>query len=321
MTAADELTPAARARRFDHQHARRLRALAYRMLGSRADAEDIVQEAWLRWAEVDESGIDSPAAFLTRMVTHLCLDRLRSAAAQREHYVGVWLPEPLLEDEALFGWAPAPEQQAEFAQDVSIAFMLALERLSPLERAAFLLHDVFDVDHAEIARHLGREEAACRQLVSRARRHVKADYARREVAAEEAERLTTAFMQAVRSHDVGALARLLSEDAVLMSDGGGKVTAVPRPLHGGDKVARAFIGFARMPASAGWRMLPARVNGLPGVLIVDMAAGGRLVQAVGLAPAGEPGQPARVGALYIQRNPDKLAALARHVTTSLARPS
>lgn len=324
MTTAADSTPAARARRFDQEHARRLRALGYRMLGSRADAEDIVQEAWLRWAEVDEAGIDNPAAFLTRMVTNLCLDRLRSAAAQREHYVGVWLPEPLLEDEALFGWAPAPEQQAEFAQDVSIAFMLALERLSPLERAAFLLHDVFDLDHAEIARHLGREEAACRQLVSRARRHVKADYARREVAEEEAERLTTAFMQAVHSRDVAALARLLSDDAVLMADGGGKVSAVPRPLHGGERVARAFIGFARLPTSAGWHMLPARVNGLPGVLIVDTAAGGRLVQAVGLAPSGalgDVGQGVRVGALYIQRNPDKLAALARHVTTSLARPS
>ena len=320
MTPADP-SPTARAQRFDQVHARRLRALAYRMLGSRADAEDAVQEAWLRWAEVDEAGVENAGAFLSRLVTNLCLDRLRSAVVQREHYVGVWLPEPLLEDEALFGWAPGPEQQAEFAQDVSIAFMLALERLSPLERAAFLLHDVFDLDHAEIARHLGREEAACRQLVSRARRHVKADYARREVAAEEAERLTTAFMQAVRSQDVAALARLLSDDAVLMADGGGKVSAVPRPLQGGERVAKAFIGFARLPAGAGWRMVPARVNGLPGVLIVDTAAGGRLVQAVALSPTGEPGEPARVGALYIQRNPDKLAALARDVTALQARPS
>ncbi|WP_415659337.1 RNA polymerase sigma factor SigJ [Roseateles sp.] len=314
----DHFSPTARALRFDRDHARRLRALAYRMLGSRAEAEDVVQEAWLRWAEVDEAGVEHAGAFLSRLVTNLSLDRLRSAAVQREHYVGVWLPEPLLEDEALFGWAPAPEKQAEFAQDLSIAFMLALERLSPLERAAFLLHDVFDLDYDEIARHLDRGEPACRQLVSRARKNVKADYARREVAREEAERLVNAFMDAVRSEDVSALARLLAEDAVLMADGGGKVSAVPRPLHGGGQVARVFIGFAQLPTSQGWRLLPARVNGLPGLLIVDDAAGGRLVQTIALAPAREPGQ---VGAVYIQRNPDKLAAIAGHVTSGATGPS
>jgi len=321
MTDAIDRSPAARARRYDQDHARRLRALAYRMLGSRAEAEDIVQEAWLRWAEVDEATIDHAGAFLSRLVTNLCLDKLRSAAAQREQYVGVWLPEPLLEDEDLFGWTPSPETQAEFAQDVSVAFMLALERLSPLERAAFLLHDVFDMDYGEIAGHLDRTEAACRQLISRARKNIKGDYARREVAREESERLVGAFMQAVRSQDVSALARLLSEDAVLMADGGGRVSAVPRPLQGGAVIARTFIGFAQMPTSRGWRLLPARVNGLPGCLIVDDAAGGRLVQTIALAPA----EGARVGAVYIQRNPDKLAAiaarLARDVTTGDAASS
>lgn len=307
MTDAPDPSPAARARRFDQAHARRLRALAYRMLGSRAEAEDIVQEAWLRWAEVDEAGVEHPGAFLSRLVTNLCLDRLRSAAAQREQYVGVWLPEPLLDDEDLFGWAPSPETQAEFAQDVSVAFMLALERLSPLERAAFLLHDVFDMDYGEIAGHLDRSEAACRQLISRARKNIKADYARREVAREEGERLVAAFMQAVQSRDASALARLLSEDAVLMSDGGGRVSAVPKPLHGGALVARTFIAFAQLPTSRGWRLLPATVNGLPGCLIVDDAAGGRLVQTIALAPS----QPGQVGALYIQRNPDKLGAIAQ----------
>lgn len=314
----DDLSPTARALRFDRDHARRLRGLAYRMLGSRAEAEDIVQEAWLRWAEVDEAVVEHAGAYLSRLVTHLCLDRLRSAAVQREHYVGVWLPEPLLEDEALFGWAPGPEKQAEFAQDLSIAFMLALERLSPLERAAFLLHDVFDLDYAEIGRHLDRSEAACRQLVSRARKNVRADYARRDVAREEAERLVNAFMDAVRSQDVSALARLLAEDAVLMADGGGKVSAVPRPLQGGTRVARAFIGFAQLPASRGWRLVPAFVNGLPGLLVVDDMAGGRLVQAIALAPDPAPG---RVGAVYIQRNPDKLAAIAARVTGGAANPS
>lgn len=309
--------PTARAHHYDQVHARRLRALAYRMLGSRAEAEDIVQEAWLRWAEVDEATVQHEGAFLTRLVTNLCLDKLRSAAAQREQYVGVWLPEPLLEDEALFGWSPSPETQAEFAQDVSVAFLLALERLSPLERAAFLLHDVFDLDYGEIARHLDRSEAACRQLISRARKNVKADYARREVAREESDRLIAAFMQAVQSRDVTALAQLLSEDAVMLADGGGRVSAVPRPLHGGAVVARTFIAFTQMPASRGWRLVPATVNGLPGCLIVDDLNGGRLVQTVALAPA----EGGHVGAVYIQRNPDKLAAIARRVTTGAADPS
>ncbi|WP_457322045.1 RNA polymerase sigma factor SigJ [Roseateles sp. P5_E11] len=314
----DDLSPTARALRFDRDHARRLRALAYRMLGSRAEAEDIVQEAWLRWAEVDAAPIQHEGAFLSRLVTNLCLDKLRSAAVQREQYVGVWLPEPMLEDEALFGWAPGPEKQAEFAQDVSIAFMLALERLSPLERAAFLLHDVFDLDYDEIGRHLDRSEAACRQLISRARKNIKADYARREVAKEEADRLVNAFMDAVRSQDVSALAQLLSEDAVLMADGGGKVSAVPKPLHGGAQIARTFIGFAQLPTSRSWRLLPAVVNGLPGLLILDDSNGGRLVQTIALAPSAESGQ---VGAVYIQRNPDKLSGIRMRVTNAAADPS
>lgn len=310
-TMADEAdrSPAARAHRYNRDHARRLRALAYRMLGSRADAEDIVQEAWLRWTEVDESTVKHAGAFLSRMVTNLCLDKLRSAAAQREHYIGVWLPEPLLEEDDLFGWTPGPEKQAEFAEDVSVAFMLALERLSPLERAAFLLHDVFGLDYDEIARHLERTETACRQLASRARKNIRSDYARREVAQEERDRLVDAFMHAVRSRDVTALAQVLAADAVLLSDGGGKVAAVPRPLHGNTRIARTFIGFARMPASRGWRLVPMIVNGLPGCLIVDDLAGGRLVQTIALAPSVH--EPNLVGALYIQRNPDKLRAIAQ----------
>lgn len=307
--------PVERARRFDLEHARKLRALAYRMVGSRADAEDIVQEAWLRWAEVDELTVLNEGAYLSRLVTNLCLDRLRSAAVQREQYVGVWLPEPLLDDELGFGWSPGPEQQAEFAQDVSVAFLLALERLSPLERAAFLLHDVFDLDYGEIARHLDREEAACRQLISRARKRVKADYARREVAEEERQRLFEAFADAVRSQDVTALAEVLAQDAVLLADGGGKVNAVARPLHGRTQVATVFIGFARLPTSSGWRLAPAVVNGLPGCLVFDDRDGGRLVQTIALAPSAD--EPGRIGAIYVQRNPDKLG----HVTTGPVDPS
>lgn len=310
-TSADSI---ARAERFDRDHARSLRALAYRMLGSRADAEDIVQEAWLRWTEVDEATVTHAGAYLSRIVTHLCLDRLGSAQARREHYVGVWLPEPLLDDETLTEWAPDPQAQAEFTQDVSIAFMLALERLSPLERAAFLLHEVFDLDFDEIGQRLERTPAACRQLNSRARKHVQADYARREVAQEERQRLFAAFSHAVQTRDPDALARVLADDAVMLADGGGKVSAVPRPLHGSALVARTFIGFARMATSQGWRLVPAQVNGLPGCLIFDDAQGGELVQTIALAPSAD--HPGRIGALYIQRNPDKLrrlpARLGRH---------
>lgn len=301
-----------RALRFDRDHARGLRALAYRMLGSRAEAEDIVQEAWLRWAEVDEAGVQHAGAFLSKLVTHLCLDKLGSATARREQYVGVWLPEPLLDDEARGAWSPSPEAQAEFAQDVSVAFMLALERLSPLERAAFLLHEVFELDFDEVAERMGRSAAACRQLSSRARKHVTADYARREVAEEERLRLFGAFSEAVRTRDVEALARVLTDDAVLLADGGGKVSAVPRPLHGGTLVAKTFIGFASLPTSQHWRLQAATVNGMPGCLIFDDADGGRLVQAMALAPSAS--EPGHIGAIYIQRNPDKLrgvlAALA-----------
>jgi RNA polymerase sigma-70 factor (ECF subfamily) len=285
------------------------------MLGSRAEAEDIVQEAWLRWAEVDERTVDNAGAYLSRLTTNLCLDKLGSAAARREQYVGVWLPEPLLEDEILFGWAPSPERQAEFAQDVSVAFMLALERLSPLERAAFLLHDVFDLEYDEIGQHLDRNADACRQLVSRARRNVKADYARREVAEEERQRLVAAFTEAIRTHDISALAQVLAEDAVLLTDGGGKVHAISRQLHGRTPIAKAMVGFAKLDISKGWRLVPAMVNSLPGYLVFDDEKGGALVQTVALAPAEASGH---VGGVYIQRNPDKLADIARLLGVSTA---
>ena len=308
------LSPSERARRFDTEHARRLRALAYRMLGSRAEAEDIVQETWLRWAEVDEAGIDNIGAYLSRLTTNLCLDKLGSAATRREQYVGTWLPEPLLEDEILFGWAPSPERQAEFAQDVSVAFMLALERLSPLERAAFLLHDVFDLEYTEIAGHLDRSDATCRQLVSRARRNVKADYARREVAEEERQRLSAAFAEAIRTQDMAALTQVLVEDAVLLADGGGKVSAITKPLHGNTGIAKALVGWARMEHHSGWRLVPMLVNGLPGLLVLDDHDGGRLVQTIALAPAAD--DSGRIGAIYIQRNPDKLAGLMEKLAAS-----
>ncbi|WP_067280015.1 RNA polymerase sigma factor SigJ [Mitsuaria sp. 7] len=299
-----EDSPAARALRYERDHARSLRALAYRMLGSRAEAEDIVQEGWLRWADVDESTVRHEGAFLSRLVTNLCLDRLQSAAMRREQYVGVWLPEPLVDEAA--EWSPSPEAQAEFAQDVSVAFMLTLERLSPLERAAFLLHEVFELDFDEIARRLDRSAAACRQLASRARQHVKADYVRHEVEDDDRQRLFQAFIGALQSFDVDGLAKVLTDDAVLLADGGGKVTAVPRMLEGAMTVARAFVGWVKMPTSRDWRIRPALVNGLPGCIFYDAA--GEPIQTVALRPAMAPG---RVSAVYVQRNPDKLGHLPR----------
>jgi RNA polymerase sigma-70 factor, ECF subfamily len=293
-----------RALRYDRDHARNLRALAYRMLGSRSEAEDIVQEAWLRWAQLDESAIQHAGAYLSRLVTNLCLDKLSSATSRREQYVGVWLPEPLLDHE--FGWSLGPEEQAEYTHDVSVAFMLALERLSPLERAAFLLHDVFDLDFDEIGRRLDRSSTACRQLANRARHHIKADYARREVEEEERERLLSAFFNAVHNFDVDALAKLLTEDAVMLSDGGGKVNAVPHPLEGRELVAKVFIGFAKLPKSRVWRLEPTLINGLPGFLILNSETS-ELVQTVTLEPSAT--EPGRIDAIYIQRNPDKLQSL------------
>ncbi len=284
-------------------HRPRLTGLAYRMLGSVAEAEDAVQDAWLRWHQAERGAVRDPGAFLRRVVARLCLDRLKSARARRESYVGPWLPEPVLDAEALRGGAPP--DAGEWADDLSFALMLALERLSPLERAAFLLHDVFDIGFAEVAAALGRGEAACRQLAARARAHVRAARpARFAVPPEEGERLAAAFLAAVRSGDPAALARLLAEDAVLQTDGGGRKAAALNPLLGRDRIARFFAGLARkarLPRAVVVR--PARVNGLPG--FVSLEEDGTLQTVAVEAAAG-----ALIGAIYIVRNPDKLRHLA-----------
>ena len=275
---------------FEAQRSR-LTRLAYRMLGSIAEAEDTVQDAWPRWAGADHATIDEPAAWLVRVVTRLCLDRLRAARARRETYVGPWLPEPLIEELA--------EDPLERAEDVSVAFLLALQRLSPLERAAFLLHDVFDADYAALAKTLGREEAACRQLLSRARAHVKDARPRFSVPQDEAARLAAAFMDAAARNDATALAELLAEDCVLISDGGGKRKAALRPLVGRDDVLALIRGLAWRQ---GWplpgNIRPARINGYPGVVLEDAEG----VQTIAFEPDGE----GHVAAIYIVRNPDKL---------------
>jgi RNA polymerase sigma-70 factor (ECF subfamily) len=187
-------------------HRRALTGLAYRMLGSRAEAEDVVQDAYLRWHTVDHAAINEPRRYLGTVVTRLCLDRMKSAQARRETYVGQWLPEPLVDE--TFG----DDTAGDLAHDISVALMLVLERLSPLERASFLLHDVFGVDFAEVSHTLGRGEAACRQLAARARQHIEADRPRFVASREEGHRLAAAFQNAAASGDLQALRQILAED-------------------------------------------------------------------------------------------------------------
>lgn len=284
------------ARTFEAERGR-LTGLAYRLLGSLADAEDAVQDTWLRWRDVDIASVARPRAYLSSIVTRLCLDRLKSARHRREIYVGPWLPEPLLEDPAL---ASLPDDA--LAQDVSFALMLALERLSPLERAAFLLHDVFDMEFSEIAGILDRTEAACRQLASRARGNIRRDRPRFDVAETESAVIADAFFSAARSGDVQALGRLLGDGATLHGDGGGKKTAVLNVITGGDRITRLFAGLAAKPDHRPPLLrLPVKLNGLPGELSVE-ADGTRQAGALDIRDG-------IVRAVYIIRNPDKLALL------------
>ena len=260
------------------------------MLGSVAEAEDVAQDAWLRWDRADPATINDPAAWLTRVVTRLCLDRLRAERARREAYIGPWLPEPLIEDAA---------DPVERAEDVSVAFLLALQRLSPLERAAFLLHDVFDEDYGAIARTLDRGEVACRRLLSRARAHIRDARPRFVVPADQAARLIGAFLEAAAKNDASGMAALLAEDCLLISDGGGKRPAALRPMVGREEVMRLIRGLIwRGKAPAFDDVRPARINGAPGFILRD--PGG--VQTI----AFEADADGRLAAIYIVRNPEKL---------------
>jgi RNA polymerase sigma-70 factor (ECF subfamily) len=289
-------------------HRRRLLGLAYRMLGSIAEAEDAVQEAYLRWHAADRDAVASPRAFLTTTTTRICLDVLRSARVKREAYVGEWLPEPVLDADAL-----APDAQTALAEDLSIALLLALDRLSPLERAAFLLHDVFDCSFTELASALGRSEAACRQLAARARVHVRAARLRKDAPAT-AERdaaagakhrqLLSAFVDAARSGDVDGLMHLLAHDVRFIADGGGKVPAALNVIEGADRTARFVAGAIRKGLVAGVTLRFATINGLPGLIIHGDDGS---IQSTAFEIEGD-----RIRAIYVVRNPDKL----RHVTPS-----
>jgi RNA polymerase sigma-70 factor, ECF subfamily len=270
-------------------HRRFLVGLAYRMLGSLAEAEDVVQDAYLRTRDVDAT-IDEPRAYLARVVTNLCLDRLKSARVRREEYVGTWLPEPVVEDPA-----------TPLAEDLSVALLMVLERLSPLERAAFLLHDIFEMDYADVAKTLERSEAACRQLAARARDHVREARPRFDPPDAHADQLVTAFVTAASTGNVTQLASLLAEDAVLYTDGGGKRHAALNPIYGRDKIVRFAVGIAKKQPLAS-SVTPARINGLPG-FIVQMPDG---PETIAFEIHG-----GMVTAIYAVRNPDKLQALSR----------
>ena len=215
------------------------------MLGSRADAEDVLQDAWLRWHEQDTSELRSTEAWLTTMVTRLAIDRLRAAKTQRATYFGPWLPEPLAETEVA-----TPESHAEFASDLSLAFMLLLERLGEEERAAFVLHDVFDCDYDDIAETLGKTPAACRQLVHRARERVATERRRFRVDEEARVGMLNRFIAAAQSGDFNAIKSMFAPDARMTSDGGGKAVAVFRPLHGAERIARLWWAISRRPRGA-----------------------------------------------------------------------
>ena len=287
---------------------RRLLGLAYRMLGSMADAEDAVQETYLRWHGADRDNVSDPRAFLMTTTTRICLDMLTSARARREEYVGPWLPEPIVDTAAL-----APDSRTELAEDLSIALLLTLDRLSPLERAAFLLHDVFDFSFSEVATALERSEAACRQLVTRARAHVRAVRPRGatapprsgEIDAKHAQ-LLFAFMAATQSGDLNALTQLLASDVRVVTDGGGKVRAALDVIDGADRAARFLVDATRPRAGAWWRkdftLRFATINGLPGI-IVDAPEGA--VQTAAFEIEGDV-----IRALYVVRNPHKLRHLA-----------
>jgi RNA polymerase sigma-70 factor (ECF subfamily) len=272
-------------------------SIAYRMVGTVADAEDILQDSFIRWQQASDSTIRSPKAFLITIVSRLCINHLQSARVQHEEYVGEWLPEPLATDP---GSDPSGVLRAD--ESVSMAFLVMLERLTAVERAVFLLREVFDHKYSEIAAALGLSEANCRQILRRAREHVRAVRPRFRASAREHDALLERFRQAAGSGDTNQLLALLSDDVVLHADGGGKATAVPNLIHGADRVVRAIVrGLSKLvPRDLVQRIV--QINGASGV--------------VNYYPNGQPhsvltmdANAGRIRAIYIVTNPEKLARL------------
>lgn len=274
----------------------RLHGIAYRMLGSVAEAEDVVQDAWLRWHDAERASIANAEAWLVSVTTRIAIDRLRAEKIRREHYAGIWLPEPLIED------AATPEALKERADDISLAFLALLERLSPEARAAFLLREVFDADYRDVAEVLDRSEAACRQLVSRARTQLRDTRPRFAVSPQAHRKLLLTFAQAMQHGDFTVLSTLLADDAELIGDGGGHVPSFPKPLVGGRRIAQLFYaGFLRH--GDGMRVELTVLNRQWAILrFVD----GTLESAQFVDTDGQ-----RIQRILVQRNPLKLARLAQ----------
>jgi len=271
----------------------RLFGLAYRMLGSRADAEDIVQEAYVRWHQTEADTVRNAEAWLVTTATRLAIDRLRALKVEREAYTGPWLPEPLIAPEP-------PDREAELASDLSVAFMVLLERLAPEERAAFLLHDVFDCGYTEIARLLGKSEAASRQIVHRARGRVRDDQPRFHASEAARVRLLKTFVAAMEARDEQALARLFAPDATWTADGGGKTAAVPHPIEGADAILKLLLGLQRRFSREGVTLHLGTVNGETGLLV---RLNDRVAAAISMVIDGD-----RIARAYAIVNPDKLPA-------------
>ncbi len=271
----------------------RLWRVAYRMLGSRAEADDAVQDAWLRWHGARQTEIRSPQAWLTTTVTRLCIDRLKQLRIEREHYTGPWLPEPLVEE-------PPADHAVELASELSIALMALLERLAPEERAAFLLHDIFDTGYGDIAQILGKSEVACRQLVSRAARRVRDEKPRVQVPVEAKQKLLDGLLQALQTQDRDGLMKLLAKDAAWTSDGGGRARAARRVIHGAERVARFGTGvFRKIIAHIEFK--PVRVNDEPGCAAFYQ---GRLFSVMTIRTDGQ-----RILDVFSILNPEKLQAV------------
>jgi RNA polymerase sigma-70 factor (ECF subfamily) len=282
---------------FEEQRPQLMR-LAYRMLGSLADADDVLQEAYLRWTREPRGDVESARSYLATIVTRLCIDQRRALETRKESYVGPWLPEPLVESAV----APAEvDTRLEVAESISLGFLVVLESLSPVERAAYLLRRVFDYDYPEIAAILGKSEPNCRQLVSRAEDHVRARRPRFETDAGEAERITVAFLQACSSGDVNGLVQLLAADAVAYSDGGGKALAARVPIQGAERIANFFVTIVKK-APAGLELRGVRVNGRPGVMTLR---DGRVTSVLTLDI-----RDGRIASCFVIVNPDKLARVA-----------
>jgi RNA polymerase sigma factor (sigma-70 family) len=278
---------------------RRLTSLAYRMLGERASAEDVVQNAWLRWSATDREKIKTPAAWLTTVTTRLAIDALRSARRNREVYFGVWLPEPILSDpENVSNATATPEDKLVESGEVELALLWAMERLGPEERAAFILREAFDADYADIADTLGKSEANCRQIIARARKKISAQSPKFNASESEVSDLLNRFLAAVQSKNKDQMLELLSPNAIALSDGGGKARAALRPLQGPEDIVQVFLAIMEKNDEVQNAQF-VLANGQPAIATLSGSEADLIVT---LAPDQE----GHIGWIYIMRNPDKL---------------